>query len=203
MIQPCRDVLIPYLNEMQLVAQRTLKTNIEEGFTVGQNPDGTSEIYKAPTGTSIGVNLPRPDKPFLNFHTHGPEDLAEGLSAGDTSYPYFREHVYPIHCVASTGYRKIFCYRPEDIIKHPKYPEKFAEQVDLSLKHSEIILKKYPMHHKKVYDLLEHNKVRDLIRYETKFCPEAAEIMRKMNINWNSFIKEFKCAEFPIQEMKP
>ena len=199
MIQSCKENLIPYLDEMRRAGQHTAETNIEEGFTVGVKPDGTTTLEKA-VGDHLGVNVPRPvDTPFLNFHTHGPNDLAIGLSAGDTQYAYFREGIYPFHCVASTGYNKIYCYRPHDVINHPDYPKVFAEQVDLSLEHAKTTFKKCPSHRHKISDLLGHNQIRELIKYERRYCPDAAKIMMKMTITWNDFISKTKCAEFSMK----
>lgn len=195
----CKNEVEPFFAEMNEAAKRTLETNMEAGFTIGVSPDGDYKIAHGADGY-FGLTLKRPEppyRPFLHFHTHVKQDVVKGLSGGDTAFPFFKEETYPFHCVASTGYSKIYCFRPEDVVKHPEYKKRITEHEDLSMEHAKIITRS-KRHYKTISNLLEKNKIMEVIKYERRHLPEAARIMRQMMINWNDFIQKTKCAEFNI-----
>ena len=179
-----------------------MKTDMETGFTIGISPEGEPHIEYAHEDGYTGLILPRPrppDTPFLHYHTHVIHDISKGLSGQDTLFPFFREGIYPYHCVAATGYQKIYCYRPHDVTSHPNHKPKLQEQIDLAMDHAKTILYKCPTHNKTIMDMLKHNKITEALTYERKHCPEAATTLRKMMHTWNDFIPQTKCADFPIE----
>jgi hypothetical protein len=203
MPESCKDEIIPYLFEMNSSAKKTIHTGMETGFTVAISPDGTSHIEHVEKEDYSGLLLKRPippDKPFIHFHTHVTGDPVKGLSGGDTLFPFFNEYIYPYHCVASTGYKKIFCYRPKEVIEHPRYKKTIQEQKDLSMEHAKIVITKCPNHSIKISNMLQKNQLTELMKYERRYCPEATIPMRKMMTIWNDFIPQTKCTEFPIKE---
>ena len=197
----CEEDIQPYVEDMRKYARRGKQQRIETGFSIGIEPTGKSKLHPVEMDNKLEVKVPRPpppEKPFINYHTHVPGDLVRGLSGGDTVFPYFGKGIYSYNCVAATGYNKIYCFKPKEVVNHSDYNRKIAEHKQLSLDHAKIVLTECHSHSKNIFKLLETNDMRGVIKYERRACPKAANTLRKMTISWNDFITKTKCAEFPI-----